>query len=236
MTLNFPSWEVGALVARAADVFAEDQRVLPGRPELGERFSLRRAFGDSYALAREKHPEHTQRIELMAQHYDGMLRALALRDDQVTARYPWRHAMAYVGDRLPLLLLGLPIAAVGTLLNYVPYRIPGWVALFVQRYGDLPATYKILSGIVLLPLTWMLEAWLAFSLWGLGAALATAVAAPATGFFALLYVERNASLWREILAYLTLRWRPERTQELQRLRGEIRREVAELVDAVTGED
>lgn len=232
VTLNFPSWEIGALVERAADVFAEDERVLPGRPELGERFSLRQAFGAGFAEARAKFPERTQRVELMAQHYDGMLRALALRDDQVAARYPWRHATAYLGDRLPAMLLGLPVAAVGTLLNAVPYQIPGQVALLVRRYGDLPATYKILTGMVFFPLTWALEAWAASGLWGFWAGVLTAIAAPASGFFALLYLERNASLWREVLAWLTLRIRPRRAADLRRLRAEIRKEIAALVQDV----
>lgn len=229
VTLNFPSWELSTLVERAADVFAEEQRTLPGRPELGERFSLRKTIGDRYASVREKFPERTQQIESMAHHYDGMLRALALRDDQVTAQYPWKHARAYLGDRLAVLLLGLPIAIVGTLLNYLPYRIPGWVGLAVSRYGDLPATYKILTGVVLMPTTWALEAWAASSLWGLPAGILSALTAPVTGFFALVYMERNASMWREILAYLTLRWRPERAGELRALRADIRREIAALV-------
>ena len=235
VTLNFPSWELSTLVERAADVFAEEQRTLPGRPELAERFSLRKAFGESYAAASEKYPDRTQQIERMAHHYDGMLRALALRDDQVTARYPWQSVRAYLGDRIPLLLLGLPIALLGSLLNYLPYRIPGWVALSVSRYGDLPATYKILTGLVLMPTTWALEAWAAASAWGLSAGIVTAFLAPATGFFALLYIERNASMWREVLAYLTLRWRPERAATLRRLRAEIRNEIAALVEDVTSD-
>ena len=66
VTLNFPSWELSTLVERAADVFAEEQRTLPGRPELAERFSLRKAFGESYAAASEKYPDRTQQIERMA--------------------------------------------------------------------------------------------------------------------------------------------------------------------------
>lgn len=232
VTLNYPSWEMSSLVERAADVYAEGERSLPGRPELAQRFSLRRDFGEGYAAARTKHPERVEQIERLAHRYDGMLRALALRDDQVTARYPWRRATAYVGDRMAVLLLGLPIAILGTLLNYLPYRLPGWVGALVQRTGDLPATYKILTGMLAAPVTWALEAWLAASLWGFWAGVVTAVAAPVTGWFALLFHERNGSMWREILAYLTLRWRPERAAELRGLRAEIRREVAALVDEV----
>ena len=235
VTLNYPSWEMSSLVERAADVFAGDERSLPGQPELAERFSLRKTFGEGYAAARAKDAERVEQIERLAHRYDGMLRALALRDDQVTAQYPWRHATAYVGDRMAWLLLGLPIAALGTLLNYLPYRLPGWVGTLAQRTGDLPATYKLLTGLLAAPVTWGLEAWAAAGLWGFWAGVATAVVAPVTGWFALLYHERNGSMWREILAYLTLRWRPERAAELRGLRAEIRREISALLENIAAD-
>ena len=64
----------------------------------------------------------------MARRYDALLQALRLRDDHVTARYGFARALGYVGYRLPILLVRLPFALVGMALNYLPYRIPGWVA------------------------------------------------------------------------------------------------------------
>lgn len=232
VTLNFESWEVAQLVERAAEVYAGDDRLLPGRADLAEHFSLRKAFGDGYAAAREKHPERLERVEHMAARYDGMLSALRLRDDQVTARYPWSHATAYLGDRLGLLLLGLPVAAVGTLLNYLPYRLPGLVGFLVRDHRDLPATYKILTGMVALPLAWALEAWAATAAWGGPAGAVGAVVAPASGWVALRFHEEHGSLWREVGAYLRLRLCPARTQDLRRLRAQIRAEIEALVASV----
>ena len=232
VTLNFDSWQTSRAVERAAEVFSTgEERSLPGRTELAEQFSLRRAFGEGYAEAKQKHPERVEHIEHMALRYDGMLEAMGLRDDQVTARYPWSAAAAYLGDRVGVLFAVMPFAALGTLLNYLPYRLPGFVAWLVRRHGDLPATYKILTGLVFLPLTWALEAWLAASWWGTGAGIATAVIAPVTGWVALLFHERHGSMWREVLAYLTLRFQPERAATLRALRSRIRQEIDALVSS-----
>jgi hypothetical protein len=228
VTLNFESFEVARLLERAAEVFARDERLLPGKSDLLEHFPLRQAFGARYAEARAAQPERVQRIERMAQRYDGMLDALGVRDDQVTARYPWSHAGAYLGDRVSLLLLALPVAALGTLLNYLPYRLPGLVAGLVREHGDLPATYKILTGLFALPVCWAIETWAAAAAWGPVAGALMAAGAPATGWFALLFHERHGSLWSEVRAYLALRLRPDRARALRDLRADIRREIEAL--------
>jgi hypothetical protein len=59
------------------------------------------------------------------------------------------------------------------------------------------------------------------------AALA-AIAAPVTGWYALLFHERNESFWREVGAWLVLRLFPGRAARLRRLRAEIRKEMESL--------
>ncbi len=229
VTLNFESFQLSRAVERAAEVYAADERLLPERAGLAEHFSLRQAFGEGYADAREKYPERVERIERIAHRYDGMLLAMGLRDDQVTSRYPWSHATAYLGDRVGLLLLALPFAALGTILNYLPYRLPGFVGWRVREHRDLPATYKILTGMLALPLTWALEAWAAAAAWGGFAGWLMLIGAPLSGWLALLFHERHGALWREVGAYLTLRLRPRRAEALRSLRREIRQEIEALV-------
>jgi 1-acyl-sn-glycerol-3-phosphate acyltransferase len=229
VTLNFESFEVQKLVERATEIISADERVLPGRSGLSHHFSLRRAFGEGYAEAKAKHPEHIEQVQRLAHRYDGMLEASGLRDDHVTAQYPWSHIAAYMGDRVGVLLAALPIAAIGTVLNYVPYRLPGFVGFLVRKHADLPATYKILTGLIALPVFWAFWAWAAAALWGTRAGIAMGLFAPLSGWFALLFHERHGELWREIGAYLTLRLRPERTASLRELRAEIRREIDVLM-------
>ncbi len=234
VTLNVSSWDAARLVERAADLVADEStRALPGRSQLSERFSLRHALGARHEEVRARYPAELARIEAMSLRYEGMLEALGLRDDHVLAEYPWRHALGYVGLRLPLLAVLLPVAVVGTLLNYLPYRVPGWVASWWEHQRDQPASYKLVTGLFLFPLTWALEILAAGHWGGPPAALAMAVVAPVSGWIALRFAERNHSFWTELRAYLTLRLAPRRAAALRSLRGDMRDRIVALVDATS---
>jgi len=86
-------------------------------------------------------------------------------------------------------LLAVPMA-VGVALNWVPYRLPGWIAGRLSRAPDDPATYKLLAAMLTFPLVWALEALTAGALAGAAAGLAVALLAPLTGLAALLYWDR----------------------------------------------
>jgi hypothetical protein len=103
--------------------------------------------------------------------------------------------IAWPQDRTPLSspavrALLLPAAAVGLLLNWLPYQLPGWVARALTRTPDEPATYKILTALLAFPVFWIAEAVAAGMAAGTAAGLATLVVAPATGYVALLFHDR----------------------------------------------
>jgi glycerol-3-phosphate O-acyltransferase / dihydroxyacetone phosphate acyltransferase len=230
VTLNTESWHTARLLAHAAEIYAgEPVREMPGEAALHERFSLRHSFGTGYEATRSAQPERVAALEAMARRYELLLEAFGLRDDHVTANYPWAYVAGYVSESVPALFARLPFAAIGYLLNAIPYHVVGRIAAFVAHEGDQPATYKLLAGFFLFPLTWATLAALAGSAWGAPGALAMAVIAPATGWIALRFYERNESFWNESLAYLTLRAVPHRAAELRALRRMMREELQAIV-------
>jgi 1-acyl-sn-glycerol-3-phosphate acyltransferase len=82
---------------------------------------------------------------------------------------------------------------VGVALNWLPYRLPGWIAQRLARRPDDPATYKLLAALLTFPAAWTLEVVAAGSLGGAAAAVAVALLAPLTGLAALRYWERPGS-------------------------------------------
>ena len=86
-------------------------------------------------------------------------------------------------------ILAVPMV-VGVALNWVPYRLPGWIADRLARAPDDPATYKLLAALLAFPLVWGLEALAAGALAGAAAGVAVALLAPLTGLAALLYWDR----------------------------------------------
>jgi hypothetical protein len=127
-----------------------------------------RAAGVVYAVAR----------------YDAYLQALVLTDGDVR-----RAAGGTEVRRPPHRWLALPAAAVGTVLNWVPYRLVGWVAKRYTRTLDEPATYKVLTALIAFPLAWALEVAAAAALGGWGWAVLVFVLAPVTGWIALAFHE-----------------------------------------------
>jgi glycerol-3-phosphate O-acyltransferase / dihydroxyacetone phosphate acyltransferase len=255
VTLNYGSWEEARRIGRAAELFspapsgaagtaaggaaavaAGVDAGLPGESPLAERFSLHRALIEGYAELRRRDPERTAAAAAAVDRYDRMLGALGVRDDQVAASYPAAPAVLWVARTVLRLLVYLPLAVVGIVLNWLPYRVVGEIAARAARTPDVPASFKVFGGIVLFPLAWLLEAALAAWLarppltWRAGAALLILVAAPLTGWIALRFDDRQGQLWREARAYLLLRTRRAIAAELLARRAAAAREVAALAD------
>jgi 1-acyl-sn-glycerol-3-phosphate acyltransferase len=258
VTLNYGSWEEARRIGRAAELFspapsraagtaaggaaAGAGAGLPGEPSLAERFSLHRTLVEGYAELRRRDPERTAAAAAAVDRYDRMLGALGVRDDQVAASYPAAPAVLWLGRTVLRLLVYLPLALVGIVLNWLPYRVVGEIAARAARTPDVPASFKVFGGIVLFPLAWLLEAALAAWLAGppstsrAGAALLTLAAAPLTGWIALRFDDRRGQLWREARAYLLLRTRRAIAAELQARRAAAAREVAALADLYRATD
>jgi 1-acyl-sn-glycerol-3-phosphate acyltransferase len=228
ITLNQESWQEMRLVERAAEVYARGTTPLPGRLELAQGFPLRHSMGDAYAELRHEQPEKVEALRSAVSRYDAALSRAGLRDDQIAADYPWREALGYLARRLPWLPLWLPAAAVGVLLNWLPYRVPALVARLARTDATTTSTVKLLTGLVVMPLCWLLEA-IAAGLWlGAGWGCVVAGAGPASGWLALRFHERAESLVGELRAWLVIHLRRRRTEALRRLRADIQQQIAVL--------
>jgi hypothetical protein len=230
VTLNYETWEDARLIARAADLYRHRQLALPTRGSLAEGVAFRRAFLEGYRDLRTEHPEKVAAAADCVREYDRLLEAFHLRDDQVGAAYPPSPVARFVGRSLLRLLVHLPVAAVGTVLNYPTYRLIGEIVKRATRDQDQTATFKVFGALLLFPITWIAEGWLAGHYLGLGGRIGTAVAllAGPTGYIALLFHDRRAIFWHEARAYLLLRTRRRLAAELRTRREAVLRQVEEL--------
>lgn len=230
VTPNYGSWAEARLLERAVDLWAVPESKLPARARLSDRVPLRSVFHQGFRKLREEYPEPVARVEDSVRRYDELLATCGLRDDQVAASYPPHLVARYLWHTFLLLLLRLPAAIVGTLLNWLPYRIPGWVAARVATEPDMRSSYKLFTAVFVFPLFWTLETALAWHYLGPWAALATLVLAPSSGWVALRFHERRGGFLAEARAYLLLRRRQDLTAELKTRRQEVQSQVAELVE------
>ncbi len=230
VTLNYASWEDAHLIARAAEIWGRDEVELPGRRDLADAFPIQRALIEGAEELRRRFPDRVAAVADAVRSYDRLLHAFHLRDDQVAAAYPASPVVRFVLVALLRLLIHLPLAVAGTLLNWVPYRLAGALATrFAGESTDQTATFKLFGAVLLFPLTWIAAALLAVrwthSWW---AAPAVLLAAPLAGYAALLFDEQRETFWREARAYLLLRTRKRCAAELRAKRSEVLEQVSEL--------
>lgn len=228
VTLNFPSWDEARLIERAAEIFGRPQAELPTEESLGERFELRRGFIEGYERLRADRGPEVERVARAVREYDEMLEDYGLDDAQVASSYPPGEVLAFVVKSFGLMLVRAPLAAVGMLVNAVPYQT---VALVARRFAKSPdtwASYKVFGSLFIYPATWLLLALGAGWAWGLWPALVALAAGPGSGYFALRFVERRRYFQRHARAYLILKSGRPGIEELRRLRSEVLRSVESL--------
>lgn len=233
VTLSYDSWEEARLILRAAELYGRAQVDLPGRRRLAEQFPIQQAFLEGYDDLRRRFPERVEAVAESVRSYDRLLRAVHLRDDQVAAAYPFSPVLRFTGRTVLRLLFHLPLAIVGTVLNFIPYQLIHLLAPpIARRVPDQIATYKLLGAILFYPLTWGTEAWLAaryLNPWlGPWAAPLTLFIGPVTGYIAVLFYETSRRFWQEARAWVVLRTRKKVAGQLRTCRDTLLREVAEL--------
>jgi glycerol-3-phosphate O-acyltransferase / dihydroxyacetone phosphate acyltransferase len=235
VTLSHPTWEEARLVAAGADLVATDPETptaLPRQPGLAHSLDLRRAVAEALRRLERDHPERIAAAARAVRNYDRLLSVLGLRDEHLQATYPPRAVARVTARTLWRLLVALPVAALGTLLNWVPYFL---VHLIARRTDEpnLTATLKLYPGLVLYPLSWAVAAWLAQHHAGSPWGIVTLVVAPLSGWVALLFHERRERFSDEARVYFLLRRRGEIIGELRARRAAVLAEIQALaaVDA-----
>ncbi len=237
VTLNYATWDEARLVARAADLYARPALDVPRFRSLEETFAIRRAVLDGYRDLSTRFPERTQAVADCVREYDRLLRALHLKDEQVAAAYPIPSVLRFVATTLLRLLVYLPLALAGTLLNAVPYYLVRLIAKLAARESpDQQATYKVFPGLLLYPLAWLAEAWAVGHYAGASWGVLTFLAAPPTGYAAIRFHEQRDRFARQARAYLLLRTRKKIGEELRARRAEVYEGVAGLVEVWRGGD
>jgi glycerol-3-phosphate O-acyltransferase/dihydroxyacetone phosphate acyltransferase len=230
VTLNYDSWDDARLVARAAELWGRETVALPGRRRLAESFPIQQAFIEGAQELRSRFPDRVTAVAAAVREYDRLLRAFHLRDDQVAAAYPAPPVLRFAGRTLLRLAIHFPLAVVGTVLNWVPYRLIGALATRIAGdAADQTATFKLFGAVLLFPLTWIAAAVLAVrwtgAWWTAPLAL---LLAPLAGYAALLFDEHRVRFWQEARAYLLLRTRKRSAEELRECRQRVLEQVGEL--------
>ena len=167
-----------------------------GRSEesLAKEASSLKRFIEGYRQYKERCPARVGEIRARWNAYRRQMARFSVTEEQMElAASPVRAARFFLRSAL-IILLVLPLAAVGFAVHVVPFVLAGWLEKRVNRSADLSATVKLIAGLVLFPLTYLLVLAIPFTRGGWKAALPGLVLLPFTGWAALLVAENRERL------------------------------------------
>jgi 1-acyl-sn-glycerol-3-phosphate acyltransferase len=228
VTLQADEHEALALVARAEEVFSSEEPAAAER--LVDKFELRRRFMAGYTTLRTKAPDRLEAISTRITRYETELHEAGL-DPQTLKPTAVRGAqnLGEAVQGLAVMLLVLPIALVGTIVNYPAYRIVGSIATGLSR-GDegILATIKIIAGALVFPLIWIIVTVVVGFYFGALAGFTALILAPISGYVALRFFERLDEIRAGLRAVAASRFRRWGYLRLVAERAAIREEIITL--------
>ena len=216
------------LQAESRDLLAGIARVArwtsdEGSHDLAAQHQRARDLADAYARLRARDPARVESIAAEVRAYTRVLRQMGVRDPWALELAPLRPGA--LAAAFAKLIVAAPLAAIGAVMGWIPYRLAGEVAKRITRDEDVLGTAKLFAGVAFLAAAWGLEATAAGFAWGAGWAAPTFLIGVATGYVALRFEELRreaAEAWRLVVL------RAFHHQTTQRL-AERRRALADAV-------
>ena len=230
----YESWEERRLVERAAEIYARPASGRPAPTSLAGASDVERAFREGYETLRDRVPEQVRSVAGEVDEYDRLLEIAGVDDRHVASDFPPRQVRSFTVRTVVFLLIRLPVAIVGGILNFLPYQLIALIIRKLKLQQELLATYKVLGGMIFYPAAWLAEGWLAARWWGDPAGIAVLLLGPVTGYGTLLFRGRWQRFLGEARAYLTLRTDRRLHEELKARRKAVYSRVAELVEIYSG--
>jgi 1-acyl-sn-glycerol-3-phosphate acyltransferase len=141
----------------------------------------------AYARLRARDPARLEAIVAEVQSYWQTLRRLGVRD-------PWALELTApragaIARAILTLIVAAPVAALGAIMGWLPYRLAGRIAAKVTKDEDVLSTVKLIAGALFLFLAWLAEAIAAGLAWGAIWALPIFVVGVGSGYVALRFDE-----------------------------------------------
>ena len=203
------------------------------RASLGGRFPRLQAFADALRWLQTTDPDWFADLRARVARYRRKVVALGAGGAEVPERYRPADVTRYMVREVLPLVVGLPLAAVGTLLWLPVYLASRRLTRLVDPPFEAISTYKLSFGMVTAPL--LLAAWvfLAYRVGGLSLALISAAALPVLGLWAIAWADRWTRIREDLRLYRRTLGRRDRQTAVSELRGELVEEFDRVMDAMS---
>lgn len=176
-------------IRRAERIFSSEPGE-EGGDTLAEELQLQQRFVNAYRVLRERAPERLRRLELRMSRFEDELTQAGVDPDDLSPPKSTLNVFVHLISRVGLFLLLIVPATLGMLVHYPAYRLGGYLATrFSRDDDDIVSTIKIMSAMLLFPLTWIVVGLAVYELGGWVLALVVLVPVPWAGYLAIRFFE-----------------------------------------------
>jgi len=176
-------------IRRAEKIFSSE----PGEEAadtLAEELQLQQRFVNAYRVLRERAPERLRRLELRMSRFEDELTQAGVDPDDLSPPKSTFNVFVHLISRVLLFLLLIVPATLGMLVHYPAYRLGGYLATrFSRDDDDMVSTIKIMSAMLLFPLTWIVVGLVVYEVVGWVMALVVLLLIPWAGYLAIRFFE-----------------------------------------------
>jgi len=186
--LDAEQQEALQMISRAERIFSSDTAV--DGENLTDELKLQRQFIKAYSVLQQREPERLRRLEVRIIRFDEELKQAGIDPEELSAPSSTLGVFLSIARRFAIFVLMLGPAILGAIVHYPAYRLGGYLATKLsQDSEDIISTIKIISAMLLFPLTWIVVAVVFYGMFGWMAAVATLSIIPLSGYVAILFFE-----------------------------------------------
>jgi glycerol-3-phosphate O-acyltransferase/dihydroxyacetone phosphate acyltransferase len=187
--LNAEHEEALQTIARAEKIFSAETDD-ESRESLAQELQLQQRFIKAYTVLRQRAPERLLRLELRMSRFEQELMQAGVDPDDFSPPPSPAVVLLHILIRISVFAILILPATLGVVIHYPAYRLGRYLATrFSRDEEDVVSTVKIISGMLLLPLTWLLLATLVYKWLGWEPALTALLFIPLLGYLAVRFFE-----------------------------------------------
>jgi len=175
--------------ARAERIFSSASNNGEGE-SLKDELRLQQRFIKAYSILQHDQPERLRRLEMRMTRFEEELNQAGVDPEELSPPGSTSRVFLAIVRRLILFLLMLGPAVTGAITHYPAYKLGGYLATrFSRDSDDVISTIKIISAMLLFPLTWIVLTVVAYVFSGWLLAVLVLVVVPFCGYIAIVFFE-----------------------------------------------
>lgn len=224
--------EALSLIERAEKIFSADEVGEADEEQpLTRELQLRQRFLDGYSFHRARSPRRVAALEARITRFESELNQAGVDPADLSLPKSALRTIVILLAQVMRFALLAPLALFGAVIHYPAYRLGGYLARRWSRDAeDVVSTFKIVSAMLLFPLTWIIAS---LALWKFGnwqLALLSLVIMPLSGSIAIHFFEGIDRFSGSVLGLALFMMRRRAFVRLLAERAAIRREILTLGD------